>query len=169
MFGLSRAALAERWSMFVGALVSVTLGVSLVQSSLLLLISAATLDPPPGASPAERMVFEDNATAAVSVLGVVLGAATFLAGFGAAELTGVRAVGGVVLLAGGVWCVRLVIAARRHLAPRSQMEQVSRGVVPPGTRLAKWRQGAHDQARILFSQVVITETQRGQITWRKGF
>jgi len=81
MVGLSRAALAERWSMFVGALVSVTLGVSLVQSSLLLLISAATLDPPPGAGPAERMVFEDNATAAVSVLGVVLGAATFLAGF----------------------------------------------------------------------------------------
>jgi hypothetical protein len=35
--------------------------------------------------------------------------ATFLAGFGAAELTGVRAVGGVVLLAGGVWCVRLAL------------------------------------------------------------
>ena len=36
-------------------------------------------------------------------------AATFLAGFGAAELTGVRAVGGVVLLAGGIWCVRLAL------------------------------------------------------------
>jgi hypothetical protein len=34
-------------------------------------------------------------------------AATFLAGFGVAELTGVRALGGVVLLAGGVWCARL--------------------------------------------------------------
>jgi hypothetical protein len=31
-------------------------------------------------------------------------AATFLAGFGAAQLTGVRAIGGIVLLAGGAWC-----------------------------------------------------------------
>jgi len=33
-------------------------------------------------------------------------AATFLAGFGVAELTGVRAIGGLVLLAGGAWCAR---------------------------------------------------------------
>jgi hypothetical protein len=39
----------------------------------------------------------------------VIAAATFLAGFGAAELTGVRAVGGVVLLTGGVWCVLLAL------------------------------------------------------------
>jgi len=32
--------------------------------------------------------------------------ATLLAGFGAAELTGVRAIGGLVLVAGGVWCAR---------------------------------------------------------------
>jgi ABC-type siderophore export system fused ATPase/permease subunit len=31
-------------------------------------------------------------------------AATFLAAFGAAELTGVRAIGGIVLVAGGAWC-----------------------------------------------------------------
>jgi hypothetical protein len=36
-------------------------------------------------------------------------AATFLAGFGAAELTGVRAVGGLVLLAGGAWCARATL------------------------------------------------------------
>ena len=36
----------------------------------------------------------------------VVAAATFLAGFGVAELTGVRAAGGVVLLAGGTWCAR---------------------------------------------------------------
>jgi putative ABC transport system permease protein len=81
MLRMSRAGLAERWSLFVGALLSVTLGVALVQSSLLLLISAATLDPPPGLSAAERMNFSDNAAAAVAMLGVVLGAATFLAGF----------------------------------------------------------------------------------------
>jgi hypothetical protein len=36
----------------------------------------------------------------------IVAAATFLAGFGVAELTGVRAVGGLVLLAGGAWCAR---------------------------------------------------------------
>jgi hypothetical protein len=34
----------------------------------------------------------------------IVAAATFLAGFGVAELTGVRAIGGLVLLAGGAWC-----------------------------------------------------------------
>ena len=34
----------------------------------------------------------------------VVAAAAFLAGFGVAELTGVRAIGGLVLLAGGAWC-----------------------------------------------------------------
>jgi len=36
----------------------------------------------------------------------VVAAATFIAGFGIAELTGVRAVGGIVLIAGGAWCAR---------------------------------------------------------------
>lgn len=81
MLRMSLAGLAERFPSLIGALVSVVFGVSLVQSSLLLLISAATLDPPPGTAAADRLVFEDNAAAAVSVLGVVLGAAVFLAGF----------------------------------------------------------------------------------------
>ena len=81
MMGLSRAGLAERWPLFAGAFLSVTLGVALVQSSLLLLISAATADPPPGLSAADRLVFEDNASAGVALLGLVLGAATFLAVF----------------------------------------------------------------------------------------
>lgn len=36
-------------------------------------------------------------------------AATFLLGFGVAELTGVRALGGFVLFAGGVWCARIAL------------------------------------------------------------
>jgi len=36
----------------------------------------------------------------------VVAAASFLAGFGVAELTGVRTLGGLVLLAGGAWCAR---------------------------------------------------------------
>ena len=81
MMGMSRAGLAERWPLFAGAFLSVTLGVALVQSSLLLLISAATLDPPPGMTAAARMEFSDNTGAVVSMLGLVLGIATFLAGF----------------------------------------------------------------------------------------
>jgi hypothetical protein len=36
----------------------------------------------------------------------LVAALTFLAGFGGAELTGVRALGGLVLVAGGLWCAR---------------------------------------------------------------
>lgn len=39
----------------------------------------------------------------------IVAAATFLAGFGVAELTGVRAIGGLVLLAGGAWCARAAL------------------------------------------------------------
>jgi putative ABC transport system permease protein len=73
--------LVEKWPLFAGAFLSVMLGVALVQSSLLLLISAATFDPPAGLSEAERMEFSDNTAAVVSMLGLVLGIATFLAGF----------------------------------------------------------------------------------------
>jgi hypothetical protein len=46
----------------------------------------------------------------------LVAAATFLVGFGVAELTGVRASGGLVLLAGGAWCGRaaLPVAGRRR-------------------------------------------------------
>ncbi len=40
----------------------------------------------------------------------LLAAATFLAGFGVAELTGVRAIGGLVLVAGGAWCGRAALS-----------------------------------------------------------
>lgn len=39
----------------------------------------------------------------------LLAAATFLAGFGVAELSGVRALGGLVLLAGGAACAGLAL------------------------------------------------------------
>ena len=37
----------------------------------------------------------------------LIAATAFVAGFGVAEITGVRALGGLVLLAGGVWCARV--------------------------------------------------------------
>ncbi len=47
--------LAERRTVLIGALLSVVLGVALVQSSLLLLISAATMDPPASLDAVARM------------------------------------------------------------------------------------------------------------------
>jgi hypothetical protein len=46
----------------------------------------------------------------------IVAAATFVAGFGVAELTGVRAIGGLVLLAGGAWCGRAALAVAGPVA-----------------------------------------------------
>ncbi|MFF9624773.1 FtsX-like permease family protein [Streptomyces griseosporeus] len=62
-------------------MLAVSLGVALVQSSLLLLISAATLDAPPGLTPLQRMEFDEHTLVAVTVLAVTLGVAAFLAVF----------------------------------------------------------------------------------------
>jgi putative ABC transport system permease protein len=81
MFRVSRATLAERWTLFIGAALSVALGVALVQSSLLLLLSAATSQPPVGASPIEVTAHAASTTVAVTVLAVTLAFAAFLAFF----------------------------------------------------------------------------------------
>jgi putative ABC transport system permease protein len=81
MWRLGFSGLAERWTLFTGAALSVCLGVALVQSSLLLLISAATYDPPAGLSAAARMGYQDSTEAAVAMLGITLGFAAFLAVF----------------------------------------------------------------------------------------
>jgi len=78
---LSRASLTERWTLFVGATLSVCLGVALVQACLLLLLSAATLSPPRGASALQRMDFDQRSLTAVTVISVMLGCAAFLAVF----------------------------------------------------------------------------------------
>jgi hypothetical protein len=60
-------------------------------------------------------VFEVDRRTAIPLIAAV----TFLAGFGAAELTGVRAIGGLVLLAGGIWCGRAalsLVGPRRTIA-----------------------------------------------------
>jgi putative ABC transport system permease protein len=78
---VSWAGFAERWTLFAGAVLTVCLGVGLVQSSLLLLISAATLDAPAGLSPVELMRFDEGTLVAVALLGVTLGFSAFLAVF----------------------------------------------------------------------------------------
>lgn len=81
MFALSRATLAERWSLFVGAVLSVALGVALVQSSLLLLLTAATSRAPSGASAIEVTAHAASTTVSITVLAVTLAFAAFLAFF----------------------------------------------------------------------------------------
>ncbi|WP_229068578.1 FtsX-like permease family protein [Actinoplanes sp. DH11] len=81
MLRLSWAGFRERWTLFAGAVLTVCLGVALVQSSLLLLISAAAGSAPAGATALARMRFDASTEAAVALLGVTLGFAALLAVF----------------------------------------------------------------------------------------
>lgn len=71
----------------------------------------------------------------------IVAAATFLAGFGIAELTGVRAIGGLVLLAGGAWCTR---AALPIVGPRATVALLAIALVlfvvshPLGDAIGAW-------------------------------
>lgn len=78
---LAVAGFVERWQTYVGALVTVTLGVALVQSSLLLLLSVAGLDPQAGADAVARATFDSTRLVALTVVSVTLGFGAFLAVF----------------------------------------------------------------------------------------
>src|SRR5262245_39336769 len=78
---MSWSTFRDRWQVFLGAIVTVCLGVALVQSSLLTLISAATADVPPGLPAAQARAISDGYVAAVSLLGIGLGLSTFVAVF----------------------------------------------------------------------------------------
>ncbi|GAB7043933.1 MULTISPECIES: FtsX-like permease family protein [Catenuloplanes] len=81
MLRLSWAGFRERRALFAGAVLTVCLGVALVQSSVLLLVSAATTSAPPGATALARMRFDASTEAAVALLGVTLGFAALLTVF----------------------------------------------------------------------------------------
>ena len=81
MLRLSWSTFTERWPLFIGAALTVCLGVALVQSSLLVLISAATLDVPAGLSAADTVRFTEGAAVAVTVSALTLGFPAFLAVF----------------------------------------------------------------------------------------
>jgi putative ABC transport system permease protein len=66
---------------FIGAVVTVAIGVALVQASLLALISAATATIPAGLSSAEEAELRDGLTAAVMTLGMTVGISVFVAFF----------------------------------------------------------------------------------------
>lgn len=81
MCQLSLATFRERSSLFAGAILIVTLGVALVQSALLILVSAASPVLPPGLSPEDAARVRDGYSGAVALLSMVLAIATFLAVF----------------------------------------------------------------------------------------
>ncbi|HVV09364.1 FtsX-like permease family protein [Amycolatopsis sp.] len=81
MFGLSLSTFRERWQLFLGAILTVLIGVALVQSSLLILISAAAPDIPAGLSEAAADELRDSYVGAITLLAMTLGIATFLAVF----------------------------------------------------------------------------------------
>lgn len=81
MWALSWTALRDRWQLFVGAIVTVTLAVALTQASLLALVSAATADIPGDLPEIERLALGESYDGAVALLGIVVGIAFFVSIF----------------------------------------------------------------------------------------
>lgn len=81
MLRLSLSTFRERWQLFIGAIVTVCLGVALVQSSLLLLIASATHEVPASLPPLARARLTETYEASLALLGVTLGFSAFLAVF----------------------------------------------------------------------------------------
>jgi putative ABC transport system permease protein len=81
MLRLSWSTFREKWPLFAGAVVTVCLGVALIQSSLLTLISAAVPAIPPGLPPAEETALRDGYVGAISLLSMILALASFVAIF----------------------------------------------------------------------------------------
>ncbi|WP_232660625.1 ABC transporter permease [Pseudonocardia sp. TRM90224] len=81
MLRLSWSSFVERWALFVGALVTVCFGVALVQSSLLVLISAATYQLPADLSVLERARYGEGTAIAITLSALTLAFSAFLAVF----------------------------------------------------------------------------------------
>jgi putative ABC transport system permease protein len=81
MLRMSWSTFRDRWQVFVGAIITVCLGVALVQSSLLTLVSAATAKIPPGLSSAEERALRSGYEGASALLGTTVGLAAFVAIF----------------------------------------------------------------------------------------
>jgi thiol:disulfide interchange protein len=93
----------------------------------------------------------------------IVAAATFLAGFGIAELTGVRVIGGLVLIAGGAWCTR---ATLRIMGPRAAVALLAIALVlfvvshPLGDEIGAWPAVAASAALVGGSAAAIVRWSR---------
>jgi putative ABC transport system permease protein len=81
MFRLSLSTFRDRWPLFIGAVLSVAVGVALVESSLRILAAAATPPIPPGLSPLEAAQLRDTYDGATTLMGMTAMLSTFLAIF----------------------------------------------------------------------------------------
>ena len=81
MLRMSWSTFRDRWQVFIGAIVTVSLGVALAQASLLALVSAESPTVPPGLSPAEETALRDGLANAVDLLGIMVGISIFVAFF----------------------------------------------------------------------------------------
>jgi putative ABC transport system permease protein len=78
---MSLGTLRDRWTLFFGAMLSVTLGVALVQSSTVLLAAAADARPAPGATVAEARDLRATADGVSSLMGISIVLGLFLTVF----------------------------------------------------------------------------------------
>lgn len=81
MWSISWHTLRDRWPLFVGALLSVALGVALVQSSTVLLAAADHVHPDPGSSPADVAAVRATADGVSSLMGISIMLGVFLTVF----------------------------------------------------------------------------------------
>jgi putative ABC transport system permease protein len=81
VWSISLRTLRDRWTLFVGALLSVALGVALVQASTVLLVAAARTRPVPGSTPAEARAVRETVEGMSSLMGISIFLAVFLSVF----------------------------------------------------------------------------------------
>lgn len=81
MLRMSWSTFRDRWPVFIGAILTVSLGVALAQASLLALVSAASPTIPPELSPIEETTLRGGLAGAVSMLGMMVGISVFVAFF----------------------------------------------------------------------------------------
>ncbi len=81
MWPISLRTLRDRWTLFVGALLSVALGVALVQSSTVLLAAAGHTHPAPGSTPEQARAVRDTVEGVTSLMGLSITLAIFLSVF----------------------------------------------------------------------------------------
>ena len=96
----------------------------------------------------------------------LVAAATFIAGFGVAELTGIRAIGGLVLLAGGVWCGRealSIVGARGTIALLAIGLALFVASHPLGRAIGAWPAVALSAALVAGAATVLIERRRNTL------
>ena len=81
MFQMSFSTFRERWELFVGAILSVAVGVALVQASMLVLLATGDPQIPPGLSRQEEDQIREGFVGAATVMGMTAFLAMFLAVF----------------------------------------------------------------------------------------